>query len=151
MYYNFVHRTMGGGALDFANSSPSRKRVRSSSTVSSTTSAEMCRDFRLYSNPDMPIVQENAAESERPSSSGVCEAVDTSNITVTFHTADEVDGSMSSKRRRCVTDDECIVSCTSSSSSSLQKCPFPGCNKREREREKNQATRPKDTPALDLQ
>lgn len=125
---------MGGGALDFANSSPSRKRVRSSSTVSSTTSAEMCRDFRLYSNPDMPIVQENAAESERPSSSGVCEAADTSNITVTFHTADEVDGSMSSKRRRCVTDDECIVSCTSSSSSSLQKCPFPGCNKRERER-----------------
>lgn len=128
---------------------PSRKRVRSSYTVSSTTSAEMCRDVRLYSNPDMPIVLENHAESERPSSSGVCEAADTSNVPVTFHTADEVDGSMSSKRRRCIIDDECIVTCTSSSSSSLQKCPFPGCNKRERE--KNQATRPKDTPALDLQ
>lgn len=111
---------------------PSRKRVRSSSTMSSATSAEMCRDVRLHSNPELPIIQENAAKSECPSSSGVCEAADTSNVTVTFHTADEVDGSNSNKRRRCVIDDECIVTCTSSSSSSLQKCPFPGCNKRER-------------------
>lgn len=111
---------------------PSRKRVHSSATMSSATSAEMCRDVRLHSNPDLPIIRENAAKSECPSSSGVFEAADTSNVTVTFNTADEVDGSNSSKRRRCVIDDECIVTCTSSSSSSLQKCPFPGCNKRER-------------------
>lgn len=46
--------------------------------------------------------------------------------------ADEVDGSMSSKRRRFDIDDECVVTCTSFSSSSLQKCSFPGCTKRER-------------------
>lgn len=56
---------------------PSRKRVRpSSTTVSSTTSAEMCRDVFLHSNPDLPIVQENAADSEcQPS--GACEVADT--------------------------------------------------------------------------
>lgn len=40
---------------------PSRKRVRPSSAVSSTASPKICRDIRLYSNPDLPIVQENAA------------------------------------------------------------------------------------------
>lgn len=57
--------------------------------MSSTTSAEMCRDVCLYSNPDLSIVQENVAESERPSSSGVCEVADTSKVTVTFQTADD--------------------------------------------------------------
>lgn len=39
----------------------SRKRVRPSSAFSSTASPKMYRDIRLYSNPDLPIVQENAA------------------------------------------------------------------------------------------
>lgn len=56
--------------------------------MSSTTSAEMCRDVCLYSNTALSIVQENVAESERASSSGVCEA-DTSEVTVTFQTADD--------------------------------------------------------------
>lgn len=68
---------------------PSRKRVRPSYTVSSTTSAEMCRDVCLYSNTDLSIVQENVAESERASLSGVCEAADTLEVTVTFQTADD--------------------------------------------------------------
>lgn len=49
----------------------------------------MCRDVCLYSNTDLSIVQENVAESERASSSGVCEAADTSEVTVTFQTADD--------------------------------------------------------------
>lgn len=57
--------------------------------MSSTTSAEMCRDVCLYSNTDLSIVQENVAESERASSSRVCEAADTSEVTVTFQTADD--------------------------------------------------------------
>lgn len=44
---------------------PSGKRVRPSSTFSSITSVEMCRDVRLHSNLDLPIVQGNAADSER--------------------------------------------------------------------------------------
>lgn len=87
----------------------------------------MCRDVRLHSNPDLSIVQKNTADNERPSS-GVCEAVDTSQVTVTytFLTVDEGDGSMSTKRRRFDIDVECIVSCTSSSSSSLQTYHSPG-------------------------
>lgn len=57
----------------------------------STTLAEMCRDVCLYSNTDLSIVQENVAESERASSSGVCEAADTLEVTVTFQTADAFD------------------------------------------------------------
>lgn len=90
----------------------------------------MCRDVRLHSNPDLSIVQKNTADNERPSS-GVCEAVDTSKVTVTFLTVDEGDGSMSTKRRRFDIDVECIISCTLSSSSSLQTYPFPGCTMKE--------------------
>lgn len=46
----------------------------------------MCRDVCLYSNTDLSTVQENVAESERASSSGVCEAAE---VTVTFQTADD--------------------------------------------------------------
>lgn len=49
----------------------------------------MCREVCLYSNPYLSIVQENVAESERPSSSGVWEAADTSEVTVTFQTTDD--------------------------------------------------------------
>lgn len=38
---------------------------------------------------DLSTVQENVAESERASSSGVCEAADTLEVTVTFQTADD--------------------------------------------------------------
>lgn len=48
----------------------------------------MCRDVCLYSNTDLSIVQETVAESER-ASSGVCEAADTLEVTVTFQTADD--------------------------------------------------------------
>lgn len=92
----------------------------------------MCRDIRLYSNPDLPCVQENAAAVSKCQPSGVCEAADTANVTVTFLTTDDIDRSASNKRRRFAINDSCIGTCPSTPSSSLQKCPFPGCSRRER-------------------
>lgn len=99
----------------------SRKRVRPSSAVSSTASPKMCRDIRLYSNPDLPSVQENAAAVSECQPSGVCKAADTANVTVTFLTTDDTDSSASNKRRRFDVNDSCIVTCPTTPSSSLQK------------------------------
>lgn len=113
----------------------SRKRVRPSSAVSSTAIPKMCRDIRLYSWS--AFVQEIAAAVSECQPSGVCDAADTANVTVTFLTTYDIDGSASNKRRRFDINDFCIVTCPSSPSSSLQKGPFPGCSRRDRAKSKD--------------
>lgn len=49
----------------------------------------MQRCLSLFKHRSVNCTQENVAESERASSSGVCEAADTSEVTVTFQTADD--------------------------------------------------------------